>query len=128
MARDLDLLLGDMLGAARDAVRYASGRDQAAFENLPRTDGDAYRALKNAVTELGEAAKKLPTDVTDRNPEIDWSGICGLRDVVAHRYFNVDMMRLWPVVIREIPEMIPVLERELSNLSEPAEPARGFEP
>jgi uncharacterized protein with HEPN domain len=44
------------------------------------TDRLAYRAVKNALAELGEAVKALPEDVRKRNPEVDWKGFAGLRD------------------------------------------------
>lgn len=116
MARDLDLLLADILDASRAVVACAAGLDQPAFEQLPRTPDFRYRALKNALTEIGEAAKLLPQEFRDRNPEIGWRGLAGLRDIVAHQYFRIDMKRLWPVVSEEIPSVIPILEQAIAAL------------
>lgn len=127
MARDLDLLLSDILDASRAVVACAAGLDQSAFVLLPRTPDFRYRALKNALTEIGEAVKLLPMDFRDRNAEIGWKGLAGLRDIVAHQYFRIDMERLWPVVSEEIPSVIPILDRAIAALPTPDDetPASG---
>ena len=119
MTRVPDLLLVNILASARDAVRYASGLEPKTFENLPLTDGDKYRALKNALTELGEAVKSLPPGLTDRTPELGWQGLAGLRDIVAHQYFGLDMERLWPVLVEELPALIPEVERLIAEYTAP---------
>jgi uncharacterized protein with HEPN domain len=48
-----------------------------------------YRAVKNALIELGEAAKSVPQEVRQRHPEVDWKGFAGLRNTIAHRYFGM---------------------------------------
>ena len=127
MTRDLDLLLADILDASRAVVACADGLDQAGFMLLPRLPDLRYRALKNALTEIGEGVKLLPKEFRDRNPEIGWRGLTGLRDIVAHQYFRIDMERLWPVVSEEIPNMITALERMIADLpsrDEETPPAR----
>lgn len=54
-------------------------------------------------------------------------GLAGLRDIVAHQYFRIDMERLWPVVSEEIPSVIPILDRAIAALPTPDDetPASG---
>ncbi len=63
--------------------------------------------------------KDLPSDVTARHPNIDWRGFAGLRDVVTHAYFGLDLPRLRPVVVEEIPALHAAVEAELIRLKEP---------
>ncbi len=55
---------------------------------------------------LGEAAKRIPADVRERHPEIDWRGLAGLRDVLAHHYFRIDSTIVWDVVVNEMPRLL----------------------
>ena len=122
MARDIDLLLADMLDSAEDALRYAAGLTEGEFRELPVQNRDRYRALKNALSELGEAAKLLPSDVRERHPEVDWRGMAGLRDIVAHQYFRIDMDRLWPVLTDEMPALVAAVRAEILTLGGPLAP------
>jgi uncharacterized protein with HEPN domain len=81
--RGLRERLEDIRAAAEDALAFAGGLDEAAFAALPETDRRTYHALKNALTEIGEAVKLLPPELTGRHPGVDWCGWAGLRDVVA---------------------------------------------
>jgi uncharacterized protein with HEPN domain len=87
--------------------------DTDAFHALPHADRLAYRAVKNALAELGEAVKTLPEDVRKRNPEVDWKGFAGLRDMVAHQYFEIDMSRLLPIIRNELPGLLAAVESEI---------------
>jgi uncharacterized protein with HEPN domain len=58
--RDPADLLRDILEAAEDAVSFVPALDAAAFERLPHEDRKTYRALKNAIFEIGETAKETP--------------------------------------------------------------------
>jgi uncharacterized protein with HEPN domain len=72
-----------------------------------------FRALKNALTELGEAVKALPSGVLRRHPEVDWKGFAGLRDLIAHQYFGMDTRRLLPIIRDEVPPLLAAVEAEL---------------
>jgi uncharacterized protein with HEPN domain len=107
--------LTDIREAARDVIDIAGAMEDGAFHALPHADRIAYRALKNALTELGEAVKALPPEVTARHPNIDWRGFAGLRDVVSHGYFGLRQDLLWPIVRDEVPQLLAAAEAELSS-------------
>jgi uncharacterized protein with HEPN domain len=60
---------------------------------------------------IGEATKRLPEDVQDREPGIPWKSIAGMRDVVIHDYFEIDDEIVWNVVERELPRLREAIER-----------------
>lgn len=107
--------LEDVRAAAEDALAFAGGLDGAAFAALPETDRRTYRALKNALAEIGEAVKGLPPELLARHPGVDWRGWAGLRDVVAHRYFGLELPRLRPAVVDELPALLLAVEAELAR-------------
>lgn len=54
---------------------------------------------------IGEAAGNIPDDIRSRYPNIPWKRIVGLRNIVIHAYFNVDLKIVWQIIrvnLREI--------------------------
>ncbi|MDP0995627.1 HepT-like ribonuclease domain-containing protein, partial [Klebsiella pneumoniae] len=56
---------------------------------------------------IGEAVKNLPEDLKREHPEIPWRDIAGLRDIVVHQYFGLDLELIWDVVEKDIPQLKP---------------------
>lgn len=104
-----------MLEAARRLAGYVAGIDRAAFEADSRTVDAVVRNLEI----LGEAAKRVPEDVRQHAAEIDWRKIAGMRDVLAHTYFDVDLEIVWDAATNRIPELIEPLRRLLAELDPP---------
>lgn len=48
------------------------------------------RSTAKCIEEIGGAAKRLTSDVTSRYRDIDWSAVCGMRDVLVHLYDRID--------------------------------------
>lgn len=107
--------LEDIREAASDALTFAAGLDAAAFVALPQTDRRTYRALKNALAEIGEAVKLLPPEVLARHPAVDWRGWAGLRDIVTHQYFGLELPRLRPTIQDELPVLLAAIGHELDG-------------
>jgi uncharacterized protein with HEPN domain len=108
--------LEDIRAAAEDALSFASGLDAASFAALPVADRRTYRALKNALAEIGEAVKQLPPERLARHPGVDWRGWAGLRDVMSHQYFSLELPRLRPTVVDELPILLAAVAAELGPL------------
>lgn len=106
--------LEDVRTAAEDALAFTSGLDEAAFIAMPTADRRTYRALKNALAEIGEAVKLLP-ELLARHPRIDWRGWAGLRDVVSHQYFSLELSRLRPTGSDELPALLATVIVELAR-------------
>ena len=68
-----------------------------------------------ALAEIGEAVKLLPPELLGRHPGVDWRGWAGLRDLVSHQYFSLELPRLRPAVVDELPALLAAVEGELGG-------------
>jgi uncharacterized protein with HEPN domain len=54
---------------------------------------------------IGEAVKNLPAEVKSNYPDVPWKNIAGMRDVLIHKYFGIDLELTWQVVQKDIPDL-----------------------
>ncbi|HPZ81437.1 MAG TPA: DUF86 domain-containing protein [Candidatus Atribacteria bacterium] len=52
---------------------------------------------------IGEAAKSLEEEFRQRYPELPWKSMAGMRDVLTHQYFGVDLHRVWLTIKDDLP-------------------------
>lgn len=64
---------------------------------------------------VGGAAKAVPVEVRQAHPEVDWKGMVGLRDILAHAYFGLDDETLWDVVTTKVPQLRSQVRRILDE-------------
>ncbi|MHB1539025.1 MAG: HepT-like ribonuclease domain-containing protein [Solirubrobacteraceae bacterium] len=83
-----------------------------------------HGALLYEFVVLGEAVKHLSAETRARAPEVPWQSVAGLRDLIAHEYFRIDIKRVLDIVERDL----PALEQAISRLLEPREGQAPSEP
>lgn len=64
---------------------------------------------------IGEAVKNLPATFKHNHSEIPWKQMAGMRDILIHEYFDIDLSLTWTVVYRELPAVKQKLQ-EILNL------------
>jgi len=65
---------------------------------------------------LCESLSRVPEETQTRFPEIEWRGISGLRNILVHDYFGIDLVLVWQVVRDRLPELSVRLEEMLASL------------
>jgi len=53
---------------------------------------------------IGEAVKILDKNLTRKFPDTDWYAIAGMRDLLIHQYFGVDLDLVWESVTEDLPK------------------------
>ncbi|MET0306346.1 MAG: HepT-like ribonuclease domain-containing protein [Solirubrobacterales bacterium] len=62
---------------------------------------------------IGEAVKHLASETRESSPEIPWADIAGLRDLIAHEYFRIDIQRVLEIVEKDLPPLGRAIDRML---------------
>ncbi|MFZ1518893.1 MAG: DUF86 domain-containing protein [Ignavibacteriaceae bacterium] len=87
------LLLQDIQEAVQNILDYTKDLSFEDFLNDSKTKDAVVRNFEI----IGEASNKLPKDFIASNPQIDWVGMIGFRNILVHDYFGVDYEILWKI-------------------------------
>ena len=99
--REIADYLNDILTAIAEVDDFTRGMGYEDFT----TDKKTINAVIRSLEVLGEATKHIPAPFRKKHPDIPWSKMAGLRDVLIHDYMGVDLMTVWKVVKERLPEV-----------------------
>lgn len=72
------------------------------FENFS-TNEMLHSACVRHLAIIGEAATNLTSDLRAKHPEVTWSQIIGMRNILVHRYFGTSEKVLWLTIEQDLP-------------------------
>lgn len=96
--------LDHMRQATADACSFVDGMDQGAFLQDKRTQ----QAVVMSLIVLGEAATKVMerhAAFAEAHSDIPWRSMRGMRNRIAHGYFDIDLDVVWQTVRTALPEL-----------------------
>jgi uncharacterized protein with HEPN domain len=111
VSRSASLYLQDITESCRKILNYISGMSFEAFIADERT----YDAVLLNLQIIGESVKKLPQGILDQSPDVEWRKIAGLRDIIAHAYFQIEDSIIWDVAQTKIEPLRQSAEQILSS-------------
>ena len=65
---------------------------------------------------MGEAAKKLPDELCSKYDQIPWKEMKGLRDRLAHQYFEISIRIIWDIIQNELPAIVENIGNIINDL------------
>ena len=101
--------LEHMRQAAADACGFVEGLSKADFLADRRTQ----QAVIMSLIIIGEAVAKLMdghVEFTQRHNQIPWRSMRGMRNRIAHGYFDINLDVVWETVHLALPELIVQLD------------------
>lgn len=115
MTRD-EVTLRYILGAIGKIEAFTHGMTAESFQ----ADGKTQSAVIMQLMVIGEMVKRLSEGIRARTA-IPWKDVAGLRDFIAHAYFNVDLNIIWNTLADDLPKLrsgiISLLEDASSQAS-----------
>ena len=110
--------LDHMLEAALQACAYVEGMAKEDFEEDKRTQ---QAVILNLIL-IGEEATKLLKDeeaYTNQHPQIPWRSMKGMRNRIAHGYFEINLDTVWETIQSALPDLIQQLHAIRSTIEYP---------
>lgn len=108
--------LDHMVNAAQDAASYLEGVSKESFLQDRRTQ---QAVIMNLII-VGEAATRVMerhAEFAAKHAHIPWRSMRGMRNRIAHGYFDIDLDVVWDTVQTALPSLI-----EMLNTARPAAP------
>lgn len=112
MSRKETERLRDIKDAITTIRRHLAQNDEL---SAATEDPLLHDALLFQFVVIGEAVKNLAPETRQSTPEIPWTDIAGLRDLIAHEYFRIDMHRVLEIVARDLPPLEQAIDRMLQK-------------
>jgi uncharacterized protein with HEPN domain len=112
--RDTRVFLEDILESIEKIEEYTTDVNEEEFYENTFVQDAVIRRLEV----IGEAVKNIPDDFRVKYPDIPWRQIAGMRDVLIHAYFGVNLRRVWKVIKEDIPELKLKILKILEDINE----------
>jgi uncharacterized protein with HEPN domain len=114
MARKVGHALHDILEAIDRVEEITSGKTLQEFEDSWQLRWLVQRALEI----ISEASRAIPKELTSMRPEIPWSRVAGIGNVLRHEYSGLSDRIIWNVVLDELPRLKQALSAIAKHVRE----------
>ena len=107
--------LRDVLEAIERIERYSRAGEQSFREN------ELVQLWMVHLQIIGEAVRSLSPQFRQRSPQVPWQKIIGMRNILVHDYFGIDLDIVWTAIERDV----PALKGQAQRLLEPPDPPQS---
>ncbi|UCC30654.1 MAG: DUF86 domain-containing protein [Phycisphaerales bacterium] len=95
-----------------DETEYLAEQTNVLRQEQFLNDETAKQAFVRSIEIIGETAKRVPLQMKQCYPDVEWRAMAGMRDKVVHRYFGVDYDIVWDVALNKT----PLLRRQIDEM------------
>jgi uncharacterized protein with HEPN domain len=116
MKKDIAIFLEHILESIRLIEEYIKGKSKSDFLKSKQLQDSAIRRIEI----IGEAIKNIPNDFKEKYTQIPWREFTGMRDILIHQYFGIDLNLTWQVINRDLPRLkkqIIDIKKESNSIS-----------
>ena len=101
MKKNGKIFLTHILDSIKLVEEYLKGKSKLDFLNSIQLQDSVIRRIEI----IGEAIKNIPNDIKENYSQIPWKEITGMRDILIHQYFGVDLDLTWQVIDKDLPRL-----------------------
>ncbi len=94
-------LLEDKIYSLERIEHVTKGMRQEGFAD----DINAQDVVIRRFAVIGEAANKLPKELKEKHPEVEWKDIIKMRNFLLHEYFDIDVRIVWDTIKEDLPRL-----------------------
>ena len=111
MTRDALLYLYDILESIEKIQQYTAN---LTFEDFVANNMAVDAVVRNFEI-IGEAASHIPDNIQSKYSEVPWFEMKGMRNIMVHEYFRVDLKIVWMTARVSLPALVPIIKRIIAE-------------
>lgn len=111
MKRAPDVYLDDIPESLTRIKNYVNGLSFKEFSNDQKTIDAVLRNFEI----IGEASKQVPDGFKSKYTEMPWKEMAGMRNILIHTYFGVNLKIIWRTITTRIPELTTGIQNILED-------------